>query len=261
MGSPLGPSLANAFLSYHEKNWLNNCPQGFKPVFYRRYVDDIFILFKSNDHLKYFQDFLNSCHIIISFSMETEKENKLSFLDVEIIREQGKFTTTIYRKPTFSGVYRNFESFLPSVYKFINLFVTLVYRCFRICSNWTQLHTELIFLKGTFQKNGYPNNFIDKCFKKFLNNVHLVKENVPTVEKKRLLLVLPYLRRKSLQIRTKLQQALKGVLNCCKLEILFKCQERLSNSFCYKEPIPKTLYLMLFINFSVSPIMVKVSDT
>ena len=33
MGSPLGHSLANAFLSYHEKNWLNNCPQGFKPVF------------------------------------------------------------------------------------------------------------------------------------------------------------------------------------------------------------------------------------
>ena len=34
MGSPLGPSLANAILSDFEKNWLNNCPQGFKPVFY-----------------------------------------------------------------------------------------------------------------------------------------------------------------------------------------------------------------------------------
>ena len=75
---------------------------------FRRYVDDIFLLFKSNDHLKYFQDFLNSCHINMSFSMETEKENKLSFLDVEVIREQGKFTTTVYRKPTFSGVYSNF---------------------------------------------------------------------------------------------------------------------------------------------------------
>ena len=68
MGSPLGPSLANAFLSYHEKNWLNNCPQGFKPAFYRRYVDDIFKLFKSNDHLKYFQNFLNpvtlTCHFL-----------------------------------------------------------------------------------------------------------------------------------------------------------------------------------------------------
>ena len=50
MGSPLGPSLANAFLSYYEKNWLNNCPQVFKPFFYRRYFDYIFLLFKSNDH-------------------------------------------------------------------------------------------------------------------------------------------------------------------------------------------------------------------
>ena len=58
------------------------------------------------------------CHINMSFSMETEKENKLSFLDVEVIREQGKFTTTIYQKPTFSGVYSNFESFYL---RFINL--------------------------------------------------------------------------------------------------------------------------------------------
>ena len=66
-------------------------------------------------------------------------------------------------------------------------------------------------------------SFLDKCFKKFLNNVHVVKENVPTVEKKRLLLVLPYLGIISLQTRTKLQQAVKSVLSCCKLEIVFKC--------------------------------------
>ena len=36
----------------------------------------------------------------MSFSMETEKENKLSFLEIEIIREQGKFTTAVYRKYT-----------------------------------------------------------------------------------------------------------------------------------------------------------------
>ena len=110
---------------------------------------------------------------------ETEKENKLSFLDVAVIREQGKFTTTVYQKPTFSGVYSNFKIFLPSVCKF-GMVYTLVYRCFCICSNWTQFHTGLAFLKG-IQKNCYPENFIDKCFKKFLNNVHLVKENIPTV--------------------------------------------------------------------------------
>ena len=185
MGSPLGPSLANAFLSYHEKNWLNSCPQGFKPVFYRRYVDDIFVLFKSKDHLKYFQELLNSCHINMSFSMEPERRNKFSFLDIEVIPEQGKFLTTIYCKPTFSGVYSNFESFLPSVYK-LGMVYTLVYRCVRICSDWKMFHSELTSLKNIFRKNGYPENFIDQCFKKFLDNIHLVKEKVPRVERKQL---------------------------------------------------------------------------
>ena len=99
---------------------------------------------------------------------------------------------------------------------------TFGYRCFCICSKWTHFHTELTFLKGIFQKNGYPANVIDKCFKTFLHNIHLVNENVPTVQKKRLLLVLPHLGIISLQTRTKLQ-ALKGILNCCKLEIVFKC--------------------------------------
>ena len=74
MGSPLGPSLANTFLSYHEKNWLNNCPQGFKPAFYGRYVDDIFKLFKSNDHLKYFQDFLNPATLTCHFLWNRKRE-------------------------------------------------------------------------------------------------------------------------------------------------------------------------------------------
>ena len=95
--------------------------------------------------------------------METEKENKLSFLGVESTCEQGKFTTIVYRKPTFGGVYSNFESFLPSVYKF-GMIYTLLCRCFRICLNWTHFHTELAFLKGIFHKNGYLENFIDKYF-------------------------------------------------------------------------------------------------
>ena len=234
MGPSLEPSLANAFLSYHEKNWLlNSSQQGFKLVFYWRYVDNIFILFKSNDHVKYFQEFLNSCHISMSFSMETERQSKFSFLDIEVICEQGKFSTTICRKPTFSGVDSNFGSFLPSVYKFCMVY-TLVYKCFHICLDWKKFHAELTFLKKIFRKNGYP-------FKKLLESSHLVKVKVPKVETKRLLLVLPCLGIRSLQTRTKIQQAIKGVLNCCKLEIAFICQTKLSNSFLFKDPIPKDL--------------------
>ena len=54
----------------------------------------------------------------MSFSFEQEKNGKLSFLDIEVSQEKGKFVTIVYRKSTFSDVYTHFESFLPTIYKF-----------------------------------------------------------------------------------------------------------------------------------------------
>ena len=71
MGSPLGPTLANTFLCYHEKRWLDKCPEKFKPVFYRRYVN-IFVLFRKEEHLKFFLNYFNSCHKNIQFTSEKE---------------------------------------------------------------------------------------------------------------------------------------------------------------------------------------------
>ena len=143
MGSSLGPTMANAFFSFYEIKWLEQCPKGFKPVFYRRYVDGIFVLWESAEHLPKFRNYFHTCHSNMSFSFEQEKNGKLSFLDIEVSREKGKFVTTVYRKPTFSGVYTHFESFLPTIYKF-GMVYTLAYRCFKICSDWTKFHEELL---------------------------------------------------------------------------------------------------------------------
>ena len=51
-------------------------------------------------------------HKNINFSFETQKDNPFSFLDVKICREKDKFTTSVFRKDTFSGVYTNFSSFV-----------------------------------------------------------------------------------------------------------------------------------------------------
>ena len=80
----------------------------------------------------------------------------------------------------------------------------------------------MILLREIFQKNAYPENFIDSCFKLFLNRIHIFEEKVPTVEKKPLRLVLPYLGTISPQTRAKLQKSIKGILNCCKLQVIFK---------------------------------------
>ena len=79
MGSPLGPTLANAFLCFHEQIWRNDCPDEFKPAFYRRYVDDIFVLFRSPDHLEKFKNYLNSKHRKIRFTCEKEHNNSMLF--------------------------------------------------------------------------------------------------------------------------------------------------------------------------------------
>ena len=81
-----------------------------------------------------------------------------------------------------------------------------------------------------------------------------------TVPKKTSFLVLPYLGPLSLQIRTKLRKSLKGIPNCCKLQIVFKSQNKLAKAFPFKDRIPKELNLVSFINFTVdsamNPIMV-----
>ena len=114
----MGPTLVNYFLSHYEKIWLERCPADIKPLFYRRYVDEIFELFESQDKLIKFRDYFNGCHPNMSFSDEVERDGKLSFLDVNVLCEEGQFVTNVYRKPTFSGVYTHFESFFQQLISF-----------------------------------------------------------------------------------------------------------------------------------------------
>ena len=126
MGSPLGLCLANAFLCFHEQIWLNDCPENFKPVYYRRYVYDTFALFRSPDHLEKFTNYLNLKHKNIKFTSEKESNNSLPFLDILISRSENGFKISVYHKSTFSRVYSNFNSFIRDEYK-IGLVFTMLF--------------------------------------------------------------------------------------------------------------------------------------
>ena len=89
----------------------------------------------------------------IQFTIESEENETLSFLDIKITRENGKFITSVYRKPTFSGVYTHFHSFIPDKYKF-GMIYTIIYRCHRICSGEACFQSELKKVKEIFKKNG-----------------------------------------------------------------------------------------------------------
>ena len=48
----------------------------------------------------------------------------MPFIDVLITRTSNGFKTSVYHKPTFSGVYSNFNSFISEEYK-VGLIFTL----------------------------------------------------------------------------------------------------------------------------------------
>ena len=160
MGSPLGPT-------FYENMLLNKCPLQFKPKYYRRYVDDILLMFKKQDHVMKFLTYMNSRHQNIKSIFEEEHNNKIAFLDISITRVGNELQTSLFRKKTFSGVYLNFNSHLPSEYK-KGLLYTLLYRAYNICPNYTNLHQEIVYLKSVWQKNSFPLFLLINVFISFL---------------------------------------------------------------------------------------------
>ena len=240
MGCPLGPALANIFMCSFESKWLRDCPNDFKPVFYRRYVDNILALFSSPDHADKFKEYLSSKHPNINFSIEKERDSCLPFLDVNIFRENEKFATNVYRKKTFSGVYKDFKSFIPETYK-IGLIKSLLFRCFSLRSDFIKFHHEIDKLKSILYKNSYPRDLIDKCIKEFLNKILTPKPVVRTVPKKQLIITLPYLGKLSLQIRTRINRIMKNKAPYCNVQFVFQTKCKIRNFFTFKDKIPLVL--------------------
>lgn len=85
---------------------------------------------------------------------------ELPFLDVFVERKDGLFITSIYCKPMFTGLYTNWNSFVPNFYK-IGLISTRVHPVLMICSPCT-LHQELEKIHSIFIDNGFLIYFI-KC--------------------------------------------------------------------------------------------------
>ena len=164
MGSPLRPTLTNVFLCHHEKTWLQNCPSEFKPVIYRIYVDDTFLILRSKHHIEKFRNYLNRQRKKIKFTSETENGNSIPFLDIKITRNNNKFMTSVHRWPVFSGFFTNFGTFILKSYKY-NLLLHYYTGHWNFAQILNCFHKEIDKLNTIFENNGYPKSFVDFCIK------------------------------------------------------------------------------------------------
>ena len=176
MGNPISATFANIFMTHHEKQWLANCPREFKPIIYKRYVDDTFVIFEKEEHINQFYRYLNEQHQKIKFTMEKEENDKLPFLDIMLERNNtNKLDISIYRKPTFTGLGTNFLSACFEKYK-MNAITTLLHRAFSITSDYHFIHKEVDFLKDFFKENGFTETIFYRFVRKFLNYKYATKE-------------------------------------------------------------------------------------
>ena len=106
MGPLLEPSLANAFLCHRETKWLNDWPKRFNQVFFKRYIYDIFVLFKN---LNMWDLLLIIWTVIFKTSICLLKQKKMgkcpSLMSTFSVKRVSLWVTNFCRKKTFTGVF------------------------------------------------------------------------------------------------------------------------------------------------------------
>ena len=123
MGRPLSKTLADIHMIRTEKDIVTPL----KPIFYKRFVDDIYTRRKKGIHDKLYER-LNNYHPNIKLTIEI---NPNKFLDTEIIENKGVIETKVYRKTTKLPV--PWSSNIPKRYK-RNTINTDLYRAKRIAT-------------------------------------------------------------------------------------------------------------------------------
>ncbi len=87
------------------------------PRFWKCYVDDTCTAIPP-DQLPSFHQHLNSIKSSIQFTVKSEKEGKLAFLDTDISHHpDGSLSMTVYRKKTHANKYLDFQSHHPLAHK------------------------------------------------------------------------------------------------------------------------------------------------
>ena len=168
---PLSVTLADIHMIRTEKDIV----APLKPIFYKKFVDDIYTRKKKGVHDKLYER-LNDYHPNIKLAIEISP-NK--FVDTEIIENKGVIETKVYRKTTKLPAPWSLN--IPKRYK-RNTINTDLYCAKRIVTN---LDNELVIIKKKFLAADYPHRFINSVINTFIEKENKEEEYlIPQFSKK-----------------------------------------------------------------------------
>ena len=230
MGSPLAPILADLWMQKMERK-LNRFSTN-KPNIWLRYVDDVFCIFDIPEtKITEFHSKINKWHNNLKFTREYESNNSLPFLDVLVTRENNQLTTSLYRKPTHTGLYLLWESCQNRQYK-LGLIKTLVIRIHRICSKQETIIKQIDLLKETLQNNGYPPHIIRRGISEAKVIIHKQsKGEITKKDEKVVFFTTTYYGQESLIFAARIKKICKKLIPNTRVQFAFKKHLSLKHVF------------------------------
>ena len=214
MGGPISVVFANIFMCKLEKEVV----RPLKPIFYKRYVDDIYVRRKKNTP-DILYDKLNSYHPNIKFSIEIHPSK---FLDTHIEINENLVQTSVAAKSTKVPIQWN--SAVPKSYKRNNILGDL-HRAKAISDDF---NTEIQRIRNKYLKADYPIRFIESVIRSFKNKDNedllippwLFEEKLPSV-----LIRLPFSHKTEETIFKFIQNLENFTSNNCKFIIIWNTRK------------------------------------
>ena len=140
-------------------------------TFEKIYVDDSFCITRKD--VWAFRNILNSIDRNISFIIELDCDGKISFLNTLVSRRNGAIAIDVYRKPTHTDRYLDFNSHENSKHAATTA-ATLLHRALTLLNASGKKKWELSRARAALESNGYPSKFIQNIQTnktRFLTNV------------------------------------------------------------------------------------------
>ena len=171
MGTPMAASYANVYMGNMEKKMLDAYERktGLRPSFWYRFLDDVIFLWshgdeKLQDFLTFMQNFTENEKMRTKLKFTFDYGKKVSFLDTQVIIENGGIRTDLYSKPTDAHLYLRSNSCHPTSCK-KGLVKAEMLHVQRICSLDTDYRKQSEVMRSHFLKRGFENDSINRAIK------------------------------------------------------------------------------------------------
>jgi hypothetical protein len=171
MGAPLAPCYANIFLFQLEQKWLKNSAIARHVTIFKRYIDDIFVLWSdSNPDASVRKSTLDNAIDVYNSYLPTIKitpdisTQSVNFLDLQIFKENFQCKYRTYKKTMNRFLYIPFSSYHSTSQKLAFIKTELI-RFVRNSSSESYFVEDAKFFKHCLLQRGYSEFFLNLAFK------------------------------------------------------------------------------------------------